>query len=107
MARRSTTPLLVSLLLAAACAAGVPEPTAVDEERARSRWPDATLAELARGRSLYVEKCAGCHALKSPHELSAEQWSHEVDEMRQSQGVRLSEPEATAIVRYLSTLSAR
>ena len=57
------------------------------------------------GRSLYVESCRGCHALKLPHEIPAEQWAHEVAEMRQKQAVELSDAEADAIVRYLWSLA--
>jgi mono/diheme cytochrome c family protein len=65
-------------------------------------FPDLTLSELSQGRSLYVSRCGSCHALKPPRELPAEQWQAEVGEMRAKNGVKLSDSEAQAIVRYLS-----
>jgi mono/diheme cytochrome c family protein len=89
-------------LVAAACGGpAVPRPTAADATRGQERFADLTLADLQHGRTLYVGRCGGCHALKPPSELPAEQWQAEVAEMRQKNGVELSDAEAEAIVRYL------
>lgn len=94
----------LSLLLAlSACGnAAVPEPTSADAARAGARFPDVTLSELSHGRKLYVGRCGSCHALKRPGELAPEQWQTEVDEMRNKNGVKLSDAEARAILRYLT-----
>ena len=97
--------LLLALLVAAVAACGgaaVPEPTAADATRGRAQFPGLTLSELHQGRSLYMGRCGSCHVLKRPAELSPEQWQAEVDEMRAKNGVKLSDDEARAIVRYLS-----
>jgi len=88
--------------LAACGASAVPEPTAADASRGSLHFPDVTLNELAQGRSLYLNRCGACHALKRPSELQPEQWQAEVGEMRAKNGVKLSDTEAQAIVRYLS-----
>lgn len=80
----------------------MPLPTAADASRGRTRFPDLSLAELSHGRTLYVSRCASCHVLKRPSELSPEQWQVEVDGMRGKNGVTLSDAEARAIVRYLT-----
>jgi hypothetical protein len=80
----------------------VPQPTAADATRGSAHFPGLTLNELHRGRSLYVSRCGTCHVLKRPMELVPEQWQAEVDEMRAKNGVKLSDDEAQAIVRYLS-----
>ena len=88
--------------LAACGSSAVPEPTAADASRGSAHFPDVTLRELSQGRSLYMSRCGGCHALKRPSELQPEQWQAEVGEMREKNGVKLSDTEAQAIVRYLS-----
>lgn len=94
-----------SLLAALAGCGGspIPKPTAADATRAGAHFPDVTLSELEHGRSLYVSRCGSCHTLKRPGELAAERWETEVGEMRAKNGVKLSDLEARAIVRYLMT----
>ena len=98
--------LLLALGFAATLAAcggsPIPQPTAADAQRGRAAFPNLTLDELAHGRTLYVSRCGSCHALKRPSELSAERWQEEVGEMRDKNGVKLSDDEAQAIVRYLA-----
>ena len=82
--------------------AAVPQPTAADASRGSAHFPDLTLSELTQGRTLYVSRCGSCHTLKRPSELPAAQWQVEVTEMRNKNGVRLSDAEAQAITRYLA-----
>jgi cytochrome c5 len=90
--------------LIAACGAGSPiaKPSAADAQRGQATFPDLTLDELSQGRALYVSRCGSCHALKRPAELSGARWQEEVDEMRDKNGVKLSDAEAQAIVRFLT-----
>lgn len=100
--------LLAPLLIAALAACGgspIPRPTQADAARGNARFPGLTLSELSQGRTLYVSRCGSCHALKPPAELSAERWETEVGEMREKNGVKLSDAEARAIVRYLAVAS--
>lgn len=97
-------PFLAGLL---ACgSAALPQPTAADASRGSAHFPGLTLNELHQGRSLYVSRCGSCHVLKRPVELPPEQWQVEVDEMRTKNGVKLSDDEAQAIVRYLSVAAS-
>lgn len=98
---------LLAAMVLAACGAGLPQPTAEDASRAKARWPAADLEELGRGRQLYVQKCAGCHALKSPADVPPGQWEREVAEMREEHDVELSDGEAVAIVQYLWSVGTR
>jgi len=96
---------VVALVLACLPACGgsaVPEPTAADAARGSAHFPNLTLSELSHGRTLYVSRCGSCHVLKRPAELPPEQWQVEVTDMRNKNGVKLSDAEAQAIVRYLS-----
>jgi mono/diheme cytochrome c family protein len=81
-------------------------PTAADASRASAQFPDVTLTELSHGRTLYVSRCGSCHTLKRPAELSPEQWQAEVSDMRANNGVKLSDDEARAIIRYLTTAAS-
>lgn len=101
---------LALALLAAAfagCAASLPAPTSADVARASQRFPDASAERLAKGRSLYVQSCAGCHSLKSPAEVPPQQWAEEIAEMRQQHGVRLTDDEASAMAQYLWAVGSR
>jgi cytochrome c5 len=93
---------LLSVWLAACGGSPIPQPTAADASRGAAHFPDVTLSELEQGRSLYVSRCGSCHALKRPAELAPQQWEPEVTEMREKNGVKLSDAEARAIVRYLT-----
>ncbi len=73
---------------------------------ATPRWPDVTLAELAQGRTEYVDHCAGCHTLVRPEAQEPEHWPEHVSEMEDEQGVKLTADERQHIVRYLMVASA-
>lgn len=90
----------------AACSAGLPHPTSQHLNVARQSEPNVSLADLDRGRSLYVQKCGTCHALRDPGSLPPGQWRHEIDEMESKQGVRLKSNESEDIYRYLAAVSA-
>jgi mono/diheme cytochrome c family protein len=98
--------MLAAAMLAACGSAAVPEPTLADASRGAAHFPDVTLGELQRGRALYVSRCGSCHTLKRPVELPPEQWQEEVSEMRSKNGVKLSDAEAQAIVRYLAVAAS-
>jgi hypothetical protein len=89
-----------------ACGAGLPHPTDQHLTIARQSEANVTLADLERGRSLYVQKCGNCHALRAPQSLAPEQWRPEIEKMRTQQGVRLKSEETEDINRYLAVMSA-
>jgi hypothetical protein len=99
--------VVVALAAAIACASGLPEPTHSDVGWAKTRRPESTLAELQHGRKLYVARCAGCHALKSPDMLAPGEWSGEIAEMRSKHGVDIADREQLLIAQYLDSMSAR
>jgi cytochrome c5 len=96
--------LLGVLVALSACGGSspFPKPTAADQARGSAHFPDVTLTELTEGRSLYMSRCGSCHVLKRPVELAPAQWQVEVTEMRNKNGVKLSDSEAQAIIRYLT-----
>ncbi len=91
--------LLISLL--SGCTGALPAVTADTALLAQTLWPDATQAQLEQGRSMYVARCGGCHALVPPGRRSPDQWRSDVSEMAPK--ARLSPDESLAVLRYLVT----
>ena len=86
------------LLSVVACgASATPAPVQADVARIENRFPGTTLAELEKGRSVYLSRCTSCHAPVAPQSIPAERWPHEVKEM--SERARLGEEESL-VVRY-------
>lgn len=83
MSVRARFAAAVALALAA-CASGVPRPPMSEGER------------LARA------KCADCHRLHEPGELSPERWRTELAEMERLKRVHLTDPERAALLAYLT-----
>jgi mono/diheme cytochrome c family protein len=94
------------LLLFVACAAALPQPTAVDLELARADDPNTALEDLQRGRDAYARRCSSCHALRAPAERAPEDWPAEVARMQTAHRVQLTTDEARDIIRYLRAASA-
>jgi cytochrome c5 len=98
---RGRTVLLGTLALASGCAAPlVPHVQPADVERLAGRYPDVSLAQLRRGRALYLSRCTTCHALIQPAAYSAAEWPKHVSEM--SERAHLGNDEQL-VVRYLLT----
>lgn len=93
------------LVLVGGCVSAITQPTAADLPRAQARWPAATLAELQEGRTLYVQKCAGCHHLYVPGAYSPDRWLGLVPEMQER--AKLDDGQAERIARYLASVSQR
>jgi mono/diheme cytochrome c family protein len=91
----------------AGCTAALPHATAADAARANPHFPGATVAELEHGRTLYVERCAGCHQLRDPASETPLAWPKLVAEMRDEHGVHLSRDEERGITAYLVSVSSR
>jgi mono/diheme cytochrome c family protein len=97
--------LVGALAVLSACAPLV-RPTEAHVTWAGAKWPDVTLAELQRGRTLYVDNCSGCHTLVRPETRPPDEWPERIDEMQDEHDVRLSDEDRRAVVRYLEAASA-
>jgi cytochrome c5 len=53
-----------------------PAVVVIDPElaKAQAKVPGITMKELSQGRSLFIERCSNCHALKSPSDYTQQQW---------------------------------
>ena len=80
------------------CASSLPSVTPTDAERV-----GVAFESLQAGRTLYVSKCSGCHALILPNAHTDEEWAHEVDEM--AERARLTEDEKAEITLYLTAMN--
>lgn len=103
----SARALLVTCLLAlaAGCATALVRPTADDAARAVRMWPDANLAQLERGRELFVARCGSCHRLYLPSDESASSWPRVLDVM--APRATLAPEEREAVERFLITETGR
>jgi hypothetical protein len=90
--------------LLAGCAGKLPAPTEADALRASAQFPGTTVADLGRGRNLYVERCASCHALVKPQQKSPAEWPKFVKEM--DDRAKLGPNVSAEILRYLVVASA-
>ena len=96
---------VVLALFAATGCVGLAHPDPTDAERAQAHFPEASLATLEAGRSAYVARCSGCHALFLPQSHSAAEWPKRVEEMERE--AKLKPGERALIAQFLVTLSAR
>jgi len=95
-------PAVLALVLAG-CAPALPQPQPADARAAQVAFPGTTEADLERGRTAYVRRCAACHILHRPNELPAARWPAVVVEM--TERAKLSSAEAADITRYLVVLA--
>ena len=96
---------LLALLLLAGCArTQLPRPTTAEAQAAQTRWPGTTVADLNRGRSLYMARCSVCHQPVQPGRIPADEWPGHVEEMRER--AHLSIDEARLVESYLVTAAS-
>ena len=94
--------LALALAALAGCAVYLPVP-----DMMMAGGDDARLGELKSGRELYINKCSGCHALKSVDLYDDATWTSEVLEMVAKKKVRLTDADRTQLLRYLTTANGR
>lgn len=77
----------------------LPVATPADATRAQARWPDTSVDELNRGRTLVLRRCSGCHQPPSPNQRTAAAWPAEVAAMAERAGLKADEH--PALTHYL------
>lgn len=98
--------LLAGIVALAACAGPhAPPVTPQQAQAAQAHWPGITVAELDRGRSLYLGRCSSCHDLVPPARYSATEWPAQVAKMQQR--AHLSDADARLVASYLGSASGR
>lgn len=95
----------LGLTLGAGCAASLPRPSAATAARAQGRWPDSSLAQLDQGRSVFVQRCSGCHALPLPDSRTEAEWKKVLDEM--AADAKLTLDERVLVERFVLSVRTR
>ena len=94
--------LVLGLAGLAGCATVIPEPT-----MEMAGGDAAALEALREGRSLYVNKCSGCHALIAPEVHSDVEWRDEVGEMLVKKKIRLAAGDREKLIGFLQAANGR
>lgn len=95
----------LGLTLGAGCAAALPRPSPATVTRAQGRWPDSSLAQLEQGRSMFVQRCSGCHALPLPDSRTEAEWKKVMDEMAAE--AKLTPDERVLVERFVLSVRTR
>jgi hypothetical protein len=61
-------------LLIACGATKILEPGEKDAVKAKTKFPEATLADLQAGKNIYQQHCGGCHPHKKIKKFTEAQW---------------------------------
>ncbi|HEY6728388.1 MAG TPA: hypothetical protein VI197_30465 [Polyangiaceae bacterium] len=99
--------VVIGAVACGAVACGVtsaPEPRQADVVRIEQQFPGTTLAELERGRTIYLSRCTSCHAPVVPSSFSAQRWPLEVKEMSARAHLGSDEP---LVIKYLVAQALR
>ena len=105
VARRQRWLGALAVALLSACATpALPTAQSADAERAATRYPGITAAELNRGRELYGARCSVCHRPVAPSAIDAAAWPRHLMEMKDRAG--LTPDETATIERYLLTMAS-
>lgn len=90
--------LLLTTLVATACAPAIPRVTPDAATRA-----GADFAQLSAGREVYVGNCGGCHRLSRPGERTAANWAEHLPQMAKE--AELTSEETAAVTAYLTAFA--
>lgn len=64
-----------------ACTAKFMAPIQSDADRAQSKYPGTSLADLAHGKALIEQHCDKCHSYKSPKSRGEDAWNVTIPKM--------------------------
>ena len=70
----------------------------------KTKYPDATLAQLTEGHSIYTGACTNCHGQKNIFKRSEASWLHEIDDM--SPKANLAPAQKDALTKYILSMKA-
>ena len=73
--KRSLGVVLMQFVIIASVSAGLYKPAKKDVT------PGASLAELKKGRELYINNCASCHTLYEPERYDTARWNRIMNKM--------------------------
>src|SRR5215217_7926085 len=93
--------IILALVFLAACTKLL-SPTQGDADRAATKFPGTTLADLNQGKTLYEQNCGKCHGLKKPTSESEEGWRKIMPPMAKKAKINAQQEEM--ILKYVLTM---
>jgi hypothetical protein len=90
----------IVLLILGACAVMIPPVSPSQAEWAAHQWPGMDFTQLDNARTLYVNRCSGCHNLYLPKDHTLPEWNKVMDRMAPK--AKLSAVERDIIQRYIT-----
>ena len=99
--------MILLSLLAACLIAYLPEPDDVMVAAAAAQFPDATVATLAEGRALVLDRCSGCHAAPGPADVRDPDWPEVFPAMVEEAELTATEAERVRAYLVVSAATAR
>ncbi len=92
----------------AACGTKLIEPSDADVNRVKAKYPDYTVEQLQKGKTLYVQHCGNCHGLYKPSSQSEAEWNKIVpwmsNKVNKQQANTLSVEDQDLILKYVITM---
>lgn len=70
----------------------------------KTKFPDATLASLTEGHSIYTGACANCHNAKNIYRISEDKWPSIIDDMASKASITASQKDA--LTKYVFSIKA-
>lgn len=104
----STIAVMAGLSLAACFPKSAPPPatiTEADVTAAKAKWPDATDAQLASGRDIFIAKCNQCHDYPAMDAMTEAQWPSTAHRMAGK--AKLDGSQERDVTRFILTARAR
>lgn len=104
-----TSIICISLLLFAAllsnCSASrkvAPVPGDAQLAMAKSRWPEANLANLENGKRIFSDPCTKCHGMSRIESHSEQEWMDLISDM--SQRAKITPSEKNDLTMYVISM---
>lgn len=85
----------------AACSHKIYSPTETDLAWAKTKWSNADMAQLMRGKTYYKANCGKCHGLKNPAKYTEEEWNRIMPKMKRK--ARIADSTSNIILTYVLT----
>ena len=70
----------------------------------KTKYPDATAAQLSEGHSIFTGACTNCHKAYNIFKRSEASWLHEIDDM--SPKAMLTDAQKDALTKYILSMKA-
>ncbi len=100
--------LSLILIISSCATVKLATPNQSDIDRINSKYPNYTINDIQKGKTLFEQNCKTCHALKNPTKKTEEQWKSIVPRMAKKANkkeVRIDSNEQELILKYLITMS--